>query len=58
MGIKIDILNEKKVPLGFNNFKILIKVISAGAAIVIIRPLSSVGIATRYGLDGPGIESW
>jgi len=26
MGIKIDILNEKNVPLGLNKFKLLIKV--------------------------------
>ena len=26
MGIKIDILNEKNLPLGLNNFKLLINV--------------------------------
>jgi hypothetical protein len=36
---------------------VIIIIIIVVVVVVVVGPGSSVGIATRYGLDGPGIES-
>jgi len=39
-------------------FQSYVSVLLLAATHFICEPGSSIGIATRYGLDGPGIESW